>query len=286
MSHIVTQVFRSADLPLKGRGSRPSAQDNSIEFPHPAESFCVSADFADHDSTEWGGGLQRHDYWVQKVSDTAERPHICFWVIAMKMRNLTAMAAAAALMATGAQAATYTLAFTGPDFTSGPVTATLSTPIGPGHVGYGGGPDQLWGEETLSGYSGWLDLFVGGEAIAFEGSSTAPFDIGVNQGPPSSPGPASGLYLTSTTPMFSLAGGPPFALTFPGFTHNAGTKTFSLTNSGWNGCCAAPGAGFVDSLTITAVPEPASWALMLMGVAGMGGAMRYSRRRSLSPAVV
>jgi hypothetical protein len=36
-----------------------------------------------------------------------------------------------------------------------------------------------------------------------------------------------------------------------------------------------------DELTVAAVPEPATWAMMLMGVFGAGGAMRLARRRGL-----
>lgn len=46
----------------------------------------------------------------------------------------------------------------------------------------------------------------------------------------------------------------------------------------WTGVNAADGLPF--TLTITAVPEPAGWALMLIGFGGLGGALRLSRRRT------
>jgi hypothetical protein len=36
------------------------------------------------------------------------------------------------------------------------------------------------------------------------------------------------------------------------------------------------------TLTVSAVPEPTSWAVMLLGVAGLGGAVRAARRRTLA----
>lgn len=37
----------------------------------------------------------------------------------------------------------------------------------------------------------------------------------------------------------------------------------------------------LDDVSLTAVPEPATWAMMVMGFLGMGGAVRASRRRAL-----
>ena len=46
----------------------------------------------------------------------------------------------------------------------------------------------------------------------------------------------------------------------------------------------APGVYALDNGTLTvtdAVPEPAAWSMMLVGVAGLGGMLRASRRRRL-----
>ena len=42
-----------------------------------------------------------------------------------------------------------------------------------------------------------------------------------------------------------------------------------------------PGVFFGDA---PAVPEPATWALMILGFGATGTAMRYRRRRALAPA--
>jgi hypothetical protein len=39
------------------------------------------------------------------------------------------------------------------------------------------------------------------------------------------------------------------------------------------------------ALTVTAVPEPAAWLMMLLGVAGVGGIMRSRRRRAIAAAL-
>ena len=54
-------------------------------------------------------------------------------------------------------------------------------------------------------------------------------------------------------------------------------------------CGSVPGTGYynpgdVGELTITAVPEPATWAMMLVGVAGLGGALRTARRNRTATA--
>jgi len=178
----------------------------------------------------------------------------------------------AGIAVSGAKATTYTFDFTGPDFSSpygSPASFVLSTPFNPGHQGYTGGPDQLWGYTSITGIGGWPDFFPGGEQIDLEATSL--------------PTPYGNLFLTASTPFFGLTyvstvNGPstPFDLSFPGFTHNAGIETVSLVNDGWG----SPGYGHTDSLTITAVPEPATWGLMLLGFAALGFA---GYRRATNP---
>ena len=39
------------------------------------------------------------------------------------------------------------------------------------------------------------------------------------------------------------------------------------------------GAGVLGTFNISAIPEPATWAVMLLGIAFIGAAMRTARRR-------
>jgi hypothetical protein len=39
---------------------------------------------------------------------------------------------------------------------------------------------------------------------------------------------------------------------------------------------------FLDAVSVAAVPEPATWALMLLGFGGIGLAMRRRRRPALA----
>lgn len=88
---------------------------------------------------------------------------------------------------------------------------------------------------------------------------------------------------------------------FLGVTWN-GASVYSATNdlvSGYQGVVATvtgtgsdslmftaynnPAYTYLDNVTLSAVPEPATWAMMLVGFGGLGAAMR-SRRRSIKVA--
>ena len=60
-----------------------------------------------------------------------------------------------------------------------------------------------------------------------------------------------------------------------------------ITNSGVdpNGF-GTPTPSALTSLTISAVPEPGVWAMMLMGVALMGASLRFTRKRGLAALAV
>ena len=62
-------------------------------------------------------------------------------------------------------------------------------------------------------------------------------------------------------------------------THNSQPIYFAADVTDGNGNTGAVGGGPTG-----AVPEPASWALMIMGVACIGAAMRRQRRRALAAA--
>jgi len=188
--------------------------------------------------------------------------------------NVKSIAGIAAIMAgflgSSAQAATYTLTFTGQDFAA-TTTFVLTSPLNPGHQGYTGGPDQLWGSLPTN-QNGWPDFYLDGKSITLEALPVGP----------------SNLFLASSTTFYSLtaSGTPatpstPFVLSFP-FANNHGTETVSLTNVAYG----APGLGHVDSLTITAVPELSTWGMMLLGFAGLGFAGYRRSRNSASASVV
>jgi len=71
------------------------------------------------------------------------------------------------------------------------------------------------------------------------------------------------------------------------FTLSGGDSVNLWSNGDMGNGIVTYGAGVTDGTNVLdyetvsgSVPEPASWALMLIGVAGVGGAMRASRRRS------
>jgi hypothetical protein len=67
-----------------------------------------------------------------------------------------------------------------------------------------------------------------------------------------------------------------------GFTHFTGSVVAASSNASLTfGFRDDPGFWFLDDVSLTgaAVPEPASWALMLTGFLGAGAAIRANRRR-------
>lgn len=68
--------------------------------------------------------------------------------------------------------------------------------------------------------------------------------------------------------------------------YNAGDNFAALTNSKWD--CAECGFGdafFKASLSAGAVPEPATWAMMILGMGAVGFAMRRSRKTKINTTV-
>lgn len=123
-----------------------------------------------------------------------------------------------------------------------------------------GGYDDVYGVPYLGDYFGPLSV-----------TSTA---LGI--------GLFLGSYNGPETVTYSFAGltgqlaVPRRSTTFIGFTNDTGPLSINFTNSG-----ELDTTGFIagDAGSAAAVPEPAAWALMLVGLGAVGAASRYRRTK-------
>jgi len=92
------------------------------------------------------------------------------------------------------------------------------------------------------------------------------------------------LALDGGAVVSSLSAGPtpptttPFTITAP----SAGTYNFALS---YGECCGGPAVlnwSYLNGTPVGSVPEPATWAMMLLGFAGIGMAVRRTRSQSLA----
>jgi PEP-CTERM motif len=63
-----------------------------------------------------------------------------------------------------------------------------------------------------------------------------------------------------------------------GYSVSLGLTSFSLGGSGPNGNAPINEGNEVTVLSVSAVPEPSTWAMMILGFAGIG-AMTYRHRK-------
>lgn len=63
------------------------------------------------------------------------------------------------------------------------------------------------------------------------------------------------------------------------FTATGGSTTLSFSSDASGGCCFGPA---LDSVSITAVPEPGVWALLILGFGAVGGALRRKAQRKVT----
>lgn len=109
------------------------------------------------------------------------------------------------------------------------------------------------------------------------------FFLGANgDGPPPSKtvsvgatGNATGNYSVGSTPFPpNVTAWSPFNYVF---TASGTSTTLTFTSTGTTAFGAA-----LDNVNVTAVPEPAAWALMILGFGAMGGVMRRRRQDSFA----
>lgn len=93
------------------------------------------------------------------------------------------------------------------------------------------------------------------------------------------------LALNNGAVVSALSAGPtsptttPFTITAP----SAGTYNYALS---YGECCGGPAVlnwSYLTGQPVGSVPEPATWAMMLLGFAGVGMTMRSKRRRQDAP---
>lgn len=209
-------------------------------------------------------------------------------------------AATAALLIAGASSAAH-------------ADVTLSnTPTG-GSIGSFGYPDsQTYGQVFTAPISGTLTSFtmslnggVGslyGGVGAWNGSSNFGFGGGVSNtlyqsGAVASNGPSSYTFSPNVAVVagqlyvayLSVFGLPnqqpattsmPMGVDAPGINYFVWANSLSPTSSSWNYFNNFGDASFSATFSQGgAVPEPATWAMMLIGFMGLGGALRANRRR-------
>jgi hypothetical protein len=188
------------------------------------------------------------------------------------MTALVGAAIAAAPAAPAQASLTLVGTFSGNQCTGGPITTCYAagftamsgtlTQVGPNGTPVPGSPGILGldGTGSTTGFSDWItvDSGTGDHILNFDytGSEVAHF-IGVFQG-------GSGLNCDACNNTYQLF------YDANGITSGTIDLNTYFTNNG--------GISHVDLFDSGAVPEPATWALMLLGFAGVGAAMRRSRK--------
>jgi hypothetical protein len=175
-----------------------------------------------------------------------------------------AVAASMAMAATFAHATTVQLQFFGPEFNP---PDTITFVIGAGQAATPGGPDQTIGETTGITQGGWLDFYSDGETVSFEGGSNP-------------------VTLKASSPFYTLTGSGPFSLSFPVSTQGPDPVSETVELMRTDASSMGAGAGKARDLIITAVPdavpEPATWAIMLSGLGGLGVVLRTRRQHRMA----
>ncbi len=187
----------------------------------------------------------------------------------------TAAAASVLVLAAGMAHATDTVSFTGLGLSAiSPLTPTSSTGTGfilqTGSNGQGAAPFLSGGADK-------------GEYLSVLGGGSATIEF-------AAPKTEYNLYVGSLDNYNTIAfiGGPTYTgdalLAITGGTAISGNQSSALTNGLFKFSFDTPVSGIVlssstNSLEVGAVPEPATWAVMLLGFGGIGASMRSARRK-------
>lgn len=224
----------------------------------------------------------------------------------MRMKLLSALAAAAALSSPMmAHADAYTLwgdvTVVSPGQGSDPHAFQMTS----AGAGYASIQDKVTSGLTVSGLTTLSadyetsDAFIGGSP-RFSLSDSSGHEAYVYWGTPLGGGsfsnPTSGAWastgnLAGATDLRVYVNGfggisqPNTGVTWQQFVNEAGSTSIDSIYLDVDGGWASPQQVLVDNFAVNgsvldAVPEPATWALMLLGLGVIGGAMRSSRRRT------
>jgi hypothetical protein len=188
---------------------------------------------------------------------------------------LTGAAALSIAFAASAQAKVFDFSFTGDNGVSGSgvfTTGAVGSPFTVTNVSgtvtddqgvlAGTGPFLITGVTVVNGYAANDNLLF----VPASGSPTAFVDFGG---------------ISFNTNNAALAVGPQFNLGGGG-TNASGTVLNDSANDP-GGFPGTLGSNNI-SLSVTAVPEPATWAVMLVGFGGLGVAMRSRRKQAAAAA--
>jgi choice-of-anchor C domain-containing protein len=202
-----------------------------------------------------------------------------------------ALAAAGALFGSASVAQAANLVSDG-DFSNpwgGPsfVDIAAGNPIGPWNVTSGS-------VDLIGGY--WQSPTVGGGSVDMDGDAPGAIDQVLTLGPGSYSlsfylsGNPDGAPSTKTLDVSVGSANQVFTYTIGANTHSdmmyqletlpfstSGTTTLSFTSEDVN----SPYGPVVGGVSVSGVAEPATWAMMLLGIGAMGAGLRMSRRTQL-----
>jgi hypothetical protein len=207
--------------------------------------------------------------------------------MSFRMTLAASAAAMATLAAAGAQAATL-YSYAGPTAelpTDSAVTATFNAGAGPGLLTF-----TIDGFASLDGQNSYEDDFS--LAVNNVQQILATFNLG-GGGPDvvySAPGGATFNDISGNGTNITWNGGEVLVSTPISLQHGSNTLTFGYTSLEGQGYAGFQGTGDEGwglrdiQVSGNAVPEPATWGLMIVGFGGMGGLLRRQRRQQAAAA--